>query len=83
MYKTSNLYLASYLRTVKEISFIGTKRTGSGKKTVIFLFSPENLAEEAIDDFYAGNALVDPQILFQHLSSLKDIIFESARKEEL
>jgi hypothetical protein len=82
-YKTSNLQLAAYLKTVKDVSFEGIKSAKSDKQKIVFLFSPHSRANIESNNFYAGTATASAYELFQSFTALKDMIFESVRQEEL
>lgn len=82
-YKTSNLQLAAYLKTVKDIRFDGIKSAKLDKQKRVFLFSPHGQANLEANNFYSGTATANAYELFQNFTALKDMIFESVRQEEL
>jgi len=83
VYKTSNLQLAAYLRIVPGITFKGTRSAQRNKQKLIFLFAAKDLATQEANNFYADTATASAYQLFQSMTALKDMIFESARQEEL
>jgi len=70
-YTIKNLNLAAYLLTT-DVQFIGaTKVNGE----FFFKFTPKLKAEENVNNYFSGKALVNPQELFARLHDLKDLIF--------
>jgi hypothetical protein len=77
MYKTNSLQVASYLYSQKELTFKGINKENPEK--ISFMFEPRDKAEEYTDEYFSGNATVDPLELFQNLKTLKDMVFEVKR----
>ncbi len=72
-YKTSDLSIASYLLSTGKSTLTGTEKEG---RDVIFLFTPQEKAEELVRLYWADQApTIQPRQLFQSLRSLKDLIF--------
>lgn len=77
MYKTNSLQVASFLYSQKGIHFKGIDKSNPEK--ISFLFEPAEQAEMYTDQYFAGEAQVDPLELFQNLKTLKDMVFEVKR----
>jgi len=71
-YNTKNLNLAAYLSCYKEIQFTGATKISN---EFFFKFTPKNKAEELVNQYFAGNASINPRELFARLHDLKDLIF--------
>ena len=78
-YKTNSLPLASYLYACSdEITFMGVDKTDTSN--ILFVFEPQEKAEELKDRFFTGKAPVEnANTLFQNYHFLKDMIFEERR----
>lgn len=81
VYKTNSLPLASYLSTVPDLKFVGVDN--SDIERIQFCYEPAETARSAADQFFSGEARVDPQDLFQNYRTLKDLVFEVKRNPNL
>lgn len=71
-YSTKNLNLAAYLCASYGIHFIGATKIN---EEFFFRFIPKPKAEELVDNYFLGKAVVNPQELFARLHDLRDVIF--------
>lgn len=77
IYITKNTNLAAYLCCFPELKFTGATKVNA---YFFFKFTPKNKAEELVNQYFAGNASVNPRELFARLHDLKDLIFSEVGK---
>jgi len=59
-YSTKNLNLSAYLSCFKTIQFIGVVKINN---EFFFKFAPKSNAEELVNQFFSGTAMVNPRNL--------------------
>lgn len=79
MYKTNSLQVASFLYSQKDLQFKGINKDNPEK--ISFLFTPAEIAEKYTDQYFSGQAAVNPLEIFQNLKTLKDMVFEVKRNQ--
>ena len=75
VYTTKNLNIAAFLYA-STLQLVRTERI-SGE--VYFYFSPQDEAEQLVDQYFSGSATVNPRDLFARLKDLKDLIFSGGK----
>lgn len=73
-YEVKDLSVAAFLYSLDTVLFSGKKRLPDG--TVVFLFSPCDLANTLISQYWTLKAPpIQPKLLFSAQRDLKDMIF--------
>lgn len=75
-YKTKTLNLAAFLYA-SGLKLANTVRVNG---EVFFIFIPKSEAEQLVEKYFAGAAIVDPRELFARLNDLRDLIFSGGKK---
>ncbi len=78
-YTTKNLNIAALLYA-SGLQFVGYTKI---KRSIHFHFSPQNKAQELVNNYFAGTASVNARDLFARLNDLKDLIFADEKGGEL
>lgn len=73
IYKTKNLFIASYLMASGKVVFHGLETLDF--KTKLFTFSPSDLACGLETEYLSGGSL-PVKIVFSEYNTLKDLLFE-------
>ena len=73
IYRTRRLNIAAYLYA-SGLKLFDTEKINN---EVYFSFTPADKATVLVDEYYAGKASVNPQVLFARLNDLKDLIFSN------
>lgn len=77
IYKTKNLFIATYLLTSGKVDFLGIETLN--QKTKLFKFSPFISAQELQNEYFSGGKL-SVKSVFAEYNTLKDMLFD--RSEE-
>ncbi len=72
IFKTKNLFVASYLLASGKVRFLGIESADS--KTKLFRFTPSSVAEKLESDYFTGG-LLPVKIVFSEYNTLKDVLF--------
>lgn len=73
IYKTKNLFIATFLLCHKELEFHGATQLDS--KTKFFCFTPKETATQLENAYFSG-ASVPAKDLFNNYNTLKDLLFQ-------
>jgi len=74
-YITKILHIAAFLYA-SGLKLVNTQRTNG---EVFFIFTPKQKAEQLVENYFAGTALINPRELFARLNDLRDLIFSGGR----
>lgn len=77
IFKTKNLFVASYLMASGKVRFLGLESLDY--KTKLFTFSPEPIATELENEYFSGGQL-SVKTVFSEYNSLKDMLFDRERE---
>ena len=70
-YKLKQINVAAFL-FASGLKLVNTVRINN---EVFFIFSPKSEAEQLVNNYFAGNATINPRELFARLNDLRDIVF--------
>lgn len=70
-----DINIASFLLTSEEVHLTKVEREG---RIVLFYFSPKDIAEKLILDYWSDNVSIPPRKLMTSLRSIKDLIFSES-----
>jgi len=73
IYKTKNLFIATYLSASNKVQFKGLETLDS--KTKLFCFTPLGLAKQLEGEYFSGGK-VSAKALFAEYNTLKDMLFQ-------
>lgn len=73
IYRTKNLFVATFLLCHKKVKFNGTQELDS--RTKLFCFTPKEIAERLEAGYFTG-ATVAAKDLFNNYNTLKDLLFQ-------
>lgn len=73
VYKTKNLFVATYLMASSKVKFLGTESLDYKSKQ--FLFTPYDTSTMLETEYFSGGSL-PAKHLFAEYNSLKDILFQ-------
>jgi hypothetical protein len=79
IYKTKNLFIATYLLASGEVDFNGVEKLDY--KTKLFRFSPIDKARELEAAYFTGGRL-PAKTLFNEYNTLKDLLFQGEPNEK-
>ena len=74
LFKTKNLFIASYLLASGKVQFKGLEVLDY--KTKLFTFSEPGIAQELESEYYSGGKL-SVKTVFSEYNTLKDMLFDS------
>ena len=72
IFKTKNLFVASYLQASGKVVFLGLEILDY--KTKLFKFSPKKLASDLETEYFSGGRLTTKTV-FAEYNNLKDLLF--------
>ncbi len=78
IWKTKNLFIASYLQASGKVQFLGLEVLDH--KTKLFKFTPGFLASQLEAEYLSGGSL-PTKTVFAEYNSLKDILFDRSKEE--
>lgn len=70
-FSLKNINLSAYLLSTGKIKLSKVDRTNP--REMSFFFDPPETASKLLEEYFLGNALVDPKTLFSKLNELRDI----------
>ena len=73
IYKTKNLFVASYILCCARVRFLGLEVLDS--KTKLFTFTPADVATELEAEYFSGGQL-PVKVVFAEYNNLKDMLFQ-------
>lgn len=73
IFKTKNLFVASYILSSARVRFLGLEVLDS--KTKLFTFSPADVATELESEYFSGGKL-PVKTVFAEYNNLKDMLFD-------
>ena len=76
-YKTSDLALAAYLQNRNfAIVAITSDPINPQKKGIVFALKNSHSIETEVENFFSGNAVVDPRRYFDDIKNIKNRIYD-------
>lgn len=73
IFKTKNLFIATYLMTSGKVKFLGLENLDANTK--LFTFSPANTARQLESEYFSGGSL-PVKLVFAEYNTLKDLLFQ-------
>lgn len=73
IYRTKNLFIATYLLASGKVQFLGLEFLDS--KTKLFTFSPLEMAKKLESEYFSGGSL-PVKTIFAEYNTLKDLLFQ-------
>jgi len=73
IFRTKNLFVASYLLASGRVRFLGVEPLDN--KTKLFRFTPLVLAQKLVSEYFTGGAL-PVKTVFSEYNTLKDLLFQ-------